>query len=145
MGSKPEFDHFGAMIADLSRLWRTKLNQRLKPLGLSQARWMVIRHLGRCNDGLVQHELAERLGIEDPSLVRLLDRMAAGGWIERRESADDRRCKTVHLTDQARTMARKIDAVARKLRDELLADLSPDDLAHCAHVFRSITARAEQL
>lgn len=145
MPLQADLDHFGLMLGELSRLWRTKLNQRLKPLGLSQAKWMVIMHLARSRSGLVQRELAERLGIEGPSLVRLLDRMAAGGWVERRESAEDRRCKTVHLTDKARAMARRIETITRKLREELLADLSQDDLVHCARVFRAIARRGEAL
>lgn len=145
MALQADLDHFGLMLGEVSRLWRTKLNQRLKPLGLSQAKWMVIMHLARSPSGLVQRELAERLGVEDPSLARLLDRMAVGGWIERRESAEDRRCKTVHLTRKARAMARRIESVTRKLREEMLADLSQQDLAHCARVFRAIAKRGETL
>ncbi|HET6655254.1 MAG TPA: MarR family transcriptional regulator [Gammaproteobacteria bacterium] len=138
-------ERFGAMIGELSRLWRRTLNQRLKPLGLSQAQWMVILHLGRTRGGMVQHELAERLSIEAPSLVRLLDRMVAGGWVERRESPTDRRCKMVHLTRKAHSTARKIDAVIREVRQELLADLTQDDLAHFERIFQLITKRAEAL
>ncbi|HET7674475.1 MAG TPA: MarR family transcriptional regulator [Gammaproteobacteria bacterium] len=145
MSSEAELERFGLMVGDLSRLWRGKLDQRLKPLGLSQAKWMVIMHLDRSGGGLVQRELAARVGIEDPSLARLLDRMAAGGWIERRESPEDRRCKTVHLTRKARTAARRIKDVIDALRRELLADLSSDDLAHCARVFEAITRRAETI
>ncbi|HET8552342.1 MAG TPA: MarR family transcriptional regulator [Gammaproteobacteria bacterium] len=143
--AETEREHFGVIVGELSRLWRRKLNQRLKPLGLSQAKWMVILHLSRVHGGMVQHELAERLAIEAPSLARLLDRMADGGWIERRESPEDRRCKTVHLTRKARSTARRIDATIRELREDLLADLTPDDLAHCQRVFRLIAQRAETI
>ncbi|HET6726161.1 MAG TPA: MarR family transcriptional regulator [Gammaproteobacteria bacterium] len=143
--AEAEREQFGVMVGELSRLWRRKLNQRLKPLGLSQAQWMVILNLGRTRSGMVQHELAERLAIEAPSLARLLDRMAAADWVERRESPTDRRCKTVHLTGKARSAARKINAAIREVREELLADLTPDDLVHCERVFRLIAARAEAM
>jgi MarR family transcriptional regulator for hemolysin len=94
---------------------------------------------------MVQHELAEKLSIEDPSLVRLLDRMAAGGWVERRESPTDRRCKMVHLTRKARSTARKIDTAIREVREELLADLTPDDLHAFKRMFQLILQRAEGL
>jgi MarR family transcriptional regulator for hemolysin len=138
-------EQFGVMIGELSRLWRRALNQRLRPLGLSQAQWMVILHLGRTRGGMVQHELAERLAIEAPSLARLLDRMAAGGWVERRESPTDRRCKMVHLTRKARSAARKINTAIREVRTELLADLMLDDLAHFERVFQLVSKRAEGL
>ncbi|HET6655809.1 MAG TPA: MarR family transcriptional regulator [Gammaproteobacteria bacterium] len=138
-------ERFGTMVGELSRLWRRALNQRLKPLGLSQAQWMVILHLGRARGGMVQHELAERLNIEAPSLARLLDRMAAAGWVERRESPTDRRCKTVHLTRKSRATARKIDAAIRDVRQALLADVTTADLAHFERIFQSIAKRAEAL
>ncbi|HET7371248.1 MAG TPA: MarR family transcriptional regulator [Gammaproteobacteria bacterium] len=138
-------ERFGTMVGELSRMWRRTLNHRLKPLGLSQAQWMVILHLGRARGAMVQHELAERLNIEAPSLARLLDRMAASDWVERRESPTDRRCKMVHLTRKSRAAARKIDAAIREVRQELLADVTPDDLAHFERIFRLISSRAEAL
>jgi MarR family transcriptional regulator for hemolysin len=89
-------EHLGMAIGETARCWRTKLNERLRPLGLSQSRWMVLLHLSKRGDGVVQKALAEWLGIEGPTLVRILDRMTEDGWIERRESTTDRRAKTVH-------------------------------------------------
>lgn len=138
-------EQFGVIVRELSRHWRRALNYRLKPLGLSQAQWTVIMHLNRATDGLVQHELAEKVGIEAPSLVRLLDRMGVSGWIERRESPTDRRCKLVHLTAKAHATACEIDDVMRNVRAELLADLSLEDLAHCERVFQLISQRADAI
>ena len=74
----------GALLGETGRAWRYRLDQRLKPLGLSQAKWITLLKLAGAEDGMTQKELAERLGIESPTLARLLDRMAADGWIERR-------------------------------------------------------------
>jgi MarR family transcriptional regulator for hemolysin len=145
MAAEVDRDNFGVMLYNLSRLWRAKLDERLKPLGLSQAKWRVILHLSHAREGLVQKELAELLGIEGPSLVGLLDRMAADGWIERCPSLADRRYKVVHLTQKAQETARRIVRINRQLREELLMDLTPEDLAHCARIFGAITVRAQAL
>ena len=72
-----ESDHrFGLKLAELSRLWRQALDARLRPLGLSQARWAALIHLSAYPDGLTQGRLALRVGIRDSTLVPQLDALA---------------------------------------------------------------------
>ncbi|MBI1422390.1 MAG: MarR family transcriptional regulator [Gammaproteobacteria bacterium] len=132
----------GMTIGEVSRSWRAKLDERLRPLGLSQSRWMVLLHLSKRGDGVVQKALAEWLGIEGPTLVRILDRMTEDGWIERRESPTDRRAKTVHLTEQSRAIIQQINKVALKLRSELLTDIPPEDIEVCMRVLQQIKQKA---
>ncbi|HQU15813.1 MAG: MarR family winged helix-turn-helix transcriptional regulator [Gammaproteobacteria bacterium] len=138
-------DNFGAHLGETARAWRNRLNQRLKPLGLSQAKWLVLLKLSHGGDGMVQKELAERIGVEGPTLVGLLDRMTRDGWIVRRDSRADRRSKTVHLTEQANAVTREIEAVAAKLRRELLADIPAEQLQCCQDVLQRIRNKAERV
>lgn len=131
-------EQIGLLIGDVARSWRTRLNERLRPLGLSQARWMVLLHLHKRGDGVMQKALAEWIGIEGPTLVRLLDRMTEDGWIERRESSTDRRSKTVHLTEQSSAIIKQINKIAAQLRQELLANIDPADLQTCMQVLLQI-------
>jgi MarR family transcriptional regulator for hemolysin len=135
----------GPLLGETARAWRNKLDERLRPLGLSQAKWLVLLHLSKEGDGIVQKELASRLGVEGPTLVGLLDRMAVDEWIERRESASDRRCKTVHLTEKAQAVTRQIMKVAAELRRELLADIRSEEIETCMRVIRRIKETAERL
>ena len=63
----------GQLLGETARVWRQKLDQRLRPLGLSQAKWRTIALLARGH--LTQRDLAERLSIEEPTLARLLTRL----------------------------------------------------------------------
>lgn len=137
-------EQMGLTIGEVGRLWRSRLDERLRPLGLSQSRWLVLLHLSRRGDGVVQKVLAEWLGIEGPSLARLLDRMTVDGWIERREAPSDRRAKTVHLTAQAHGVIGEIRKVAAALRNELLAGIPAEDLETGFRVLQSIKQRAER-
>jgi len=138
-------EKLGPTLGETYRLWRGLLDKRLRPLGLSHARWMVLLHLSRRGDGVVQKALAEWLGIEGPTLVRQLDRMAADGWLERRESGDDRRAKTIHLTRQARAAVKKINGVAAELRGQLLQGVKAADIDTCLRVMQQIKHKAECL
>ena len=141
-----ESDHrFGLKLAELSRLWRQALDARLKPLGLSQARWAALIHLSAYPDGLTQGRLALRVGIRDSTLVPQLDALARDGLIERRDSLEDRRAKTVRLTPAALPLLEEIDRVGRELRQELTQDVAPQHLDICLHVFNAIRNRLEGL
>lgn len=135
----------GPLINDLSRTWRARLDLRLKPLGLSQVQWRVLLLLARVQETLVQRELAERIGIEGPTLVHLLDRMARRGWIVRRPSPSDRRCKTVHLTPKARRIVQKIRLITLGFRKELFSAVTPGELASCSRTLQTLLRRAEGL
>ena len=75
---------FGPLLHGTARAWRLKLDERLKPMGLSQAKWRTLLHLSIAPGALTQAEIAERLGIEEPSLVTLLHRLESEGWIAAR-------------------------------------------------------------
>jgi MarR family transcriptional regulator for hemolysin len=91
----------------------------------------------------MQKELAQRMGIEEPTLAGLLNRLESDGWIERQESPNDRRCKIVHLRKRSKTVLDEIFSTAHQLRDELLADVSAEHLAICMRVLNEIRAKAE--
>ena len=137
----------GQLLHETARVWRHKLDQRLQPLGLSQAKWRTIAHLARGH--LTQRDLAERLSIEEPTLARLLTRLESEGWIKRENDRHDRRCKTVHLQRKSSQLLQQIEGTARDLRHELLQTISPRDLQTCLRVLvgirhKAVTAAAER-
>lgn len=138
-------DEFGLVLFSTARAWRTKLDQRLRPLGLSQGKWRTLMHLSRNGDELTQKEIADRMGIEEPTLAGLLNRLEADGWVKRKESATDRRCKTVHLQRRSKTVLDQIFSTAHQLRGELLEDISQRDLEVCLRVLARIRDCAESI
>ncbi len=142
---KSVWEQLGPLLGETARLWRARLDERLRPLGLSQARWLVLLQLARRGDGVMQKELAQWVGIEGPTLVRLLDRMSEDGWIQRRDFPHDRRAKTVHLTDKAHGVIGQINAVAAELRRELLDGVDPADIPTCLRVLQQVKRKAEHL
>jgi MarR family transcriptional regulator for hemolysin len=128
----------------VARAWRLKLDERLKPMGLSQAKWRTLLRLSMSPGPLTQAEIASHLGIEEPSLVTLLHRLENDRWVARKNAAHDRRCKTVHLTRRAQRVIDEINAAAFKLRHELLDDIPARDLRTCIEVLDGIQRRAEK-
>ena len=137
-------NEFGQVLFGTARAWRTKLDQRLRPLGLSQGKWRTLIHLSQGGNKLTQKEIAERMGIEGPTLAGLLDRLQEDGWVERRGSQNDRRCKIVHLQRRSKAVLEKIFNTAHELRHELVEDVPQDELKTCIRVLDQIRTKAEQ-
>ncbi|XKH59207.1 transcriptional regulator SlyA [Halomonas sediminis] len=120
--------NIGFRLARLPHLWRSILDRRLAPLGLTQTRWVTLYHLGRMGDGQPQCELARAIGVEAPSLVRTLSQLEAQGLVQRRSCENDRRTKRVYLTEAATPLLEQIDSVAAEARKEMLAGLADEDI-----------------
>ena len=133
----------GLVLVETARAWRTKLDQRLRPLGLSQGKWTTLVHLAWGGDKLTQRELASRIGIEEATLAGLLDRLQTDRWIERKTSEHDRRCKTVHLQPRSKKVLAQIFETAQELRQELIADIPAAELETCMHVLSRIRDKAD--
>jgi len=135
---------FGQLLHGTARAWRQKLDERLKPMGLSQAKWRTLMHLSLAGDALTQAEIAARLGVEEPTVVTLLHRLERENWITRTNSALDRRCKMVLLGRRAQRVIAQINSSANTLRHQLLADIPNSDLETCMKVLARIRERAER-
>ena len=98
---QPPEKSFGFLLYDAARLLRRDFERRAKQLGLTRAQWSVLAHLAR-NEGTNQAAAADVLEIEPITLVRLLDRLEAAGWVERRPDPNDRRARPKRAVYAAR-------------------------------------------
>jgi MarR family transcriptional regulator for hemolysin len=120
---------FGPWLTLVARAWRMRADAAFAQYGLSAATGAALVHVHRLGGGIRQTALARYMGIEGPSLVRLLDHLCATGLVERRDDAEDRRAKTLHLTSKGRALAERVERVLDEIRAELLANVSEADLA----------------
>lgn len=120
-------------LASVNRKLRSLFDARVKERGLTLSRARALFALSR-RDGLNQRELADELGIETPTIVRLLDGMEKQGFIERRVEASDRRAKQIHMTRRGRDIADEIDKLACEIRKEVLGGVDDKDKATALQV-----------
>ena len=102
---------FGFLINDVGRLLRRNFNRRVQALGLTQAQWRAVAYLSR-NEGVTQVELADLLEIQPITLTRLLDRMEAAGWVQRRNHPLDRRAVQLYLTPKSEPILEQMQEFA---------------------------------
>jgi MarR family transcriptional regulator for hemolysin len=108
---------FGFLLRDVSRLYVRRFEQRAAALGLTLPQCRALVYLA-LNEGVGQARLAELTDVEPMTLVRILDRMASDGWLERRVDASDRRARCIYLKAKARPLVDDIWKLADLTRAE---------------------------
>ena len=131
-------------LASVNRKLRALFDARVKERGLTLSRARALFALSK-RDGLNQRELADELGIETPTIVRLLDGMEKQGFIERRVEVSDRRAKQIHMTELGRTIADEILKLADEIRAEVLQGVGEDEVAAVLKVVRTIADNVQSL
>jgi DNA-binding MarR family transcriptional regulator len=126
----PQLDrHLGFLLHDVARLARKRIEQRMRGLGLTRAQWSVLAHLAR-HEGIKQNALAAILEVEPITLARMLDRLEAAGYVERRHHPEDRRAWLPYLTEKARPVLDQLFAFGAATREEALAGFSEVEREH---------------
>ncbi len=135
----------GSLLNDVSRLMRKRFDQRAKELQLTRAQYYLLAKLSR-HEGIKQVGLAELLEVEPISAARLVDRMEAAGWVERRADPTDRRARRVFLAPKARPVIERMRAIASDIYEEAMVGLDRAErdrlLAALAHARRNLSEPA---
>lgn len=135
---------FPMMLFKTASAWRNELDRRLKPLGLSQAKWRTLMHIARADEPLSQQLLAKKMGIEGATLVGLLDRLGKDGWIVRKLAPNDRRVKHIALTNKSKKIITTIRKSSDELKQETLSHISPEDYQTCIKTLEKIKEQLEK-
>jgi DNA-binding MarR family transcriptional regulator len=85
--------------------------------------------------------LAERALSQQPTLTKVLDRMAAEGLIVRLADAADRRRVSVRLTEKGQRLAAELIPLAREHEARVLAGYAPREAAALKRTLKTLIAR----
>jgi MarR family transcriptional regulator for hemolysin len=132
-------ERVGRLIQHVARNWRRAVNLRMAPLGLTDATWLPLLYLNRAGS-VRQGELADYLGLDRSSVVRLIDTLAAQGLVRRQDDPGDRRARRIVLTPAAAPVVRAALEAAAQVRAVALEGLDDEALAVTAAVLASILA-----
>ena len=127
-----------ASLTHASRAYKSAADKVVAEYGLSQATGLPVLILGRLGDGVRPGVLADALGLEASSLVRVIDHLIDTGLLERREDAQDRRAKTLHLTADGKRRAQQMEKALVPFRRKLFGDVPAADIDACLRVLDTL-------
>jgi MarR family transcriptional regulator, transcriptional regulator for hemolysin len=135
--AKTEDISFGYLLSDVTLLFRKHFDRRAVKFGLTRAQWRATKMLYH-REGLRQTELAEFLEMEPIAVGRVIDRLQAAGFVERRHDPKDRRAWRLHTTEQARVIVDDMELIARDLRKDATVGIDYDELEQALAVINRI-------
>jgi MarR family transcriptional regulator for hemolysin len=112
----------------LTRRFRARFAEKVRYSAQTEARWSALYHLSNSSTGVIQTDLAERMGVQGPTLVRLLDALEEQKLVARQAAPEDRRVKRVVILPAGLKVISEIDAVACEMRDACFAGVPDEDL-----------------
>ncbi len=133
---------FTRRIIFLANRWRNRMNEELRKTGQSHARWITLIWI-HLLDGRANHrELAERIGVELPTLIRLLNSLEAEGLVERCPiPGRSGRAKTVRLTAAGMPVLAEMNTITERVRAVVLEGVDQSKLAVSMSLFDDLLAK----
>jgi MarR family transcriptional regulator for hemolysin len=129
----------GYWLCTTWQVYQRAINEELAPQGITFRQCQVLGCLALEGE-LSQSELAERMRIEPPTLVGILDRMERDGWIRRRTPPDDRRKKLICPAEAAGPVWSTIVACAKRVRSRATKGFSKKEKS----LLRELLERIQQ-
>ena len=133
----------GRLLYLTHRTVHEELDRRLSQHGASLWNWVLLKEAAHA-EGASQRELAQHMGIEPPTLVRQLDKLAEDGLVERRPDPDDRRVVRVVVTPAGLERLDELHAVVHELDAELRGILTKRDVEVLSRALPRINTYFEQ-
>jgi DNA-binding MarR family transcriptional regulator len=119
-------DTIGYLLKHAQQRFQEIQRQALTPLRLDGRLLAVLitaGHAGPCQ----QLRLAEKLGVDRTTMVDLVDRLEALGFVERHADPNDRRARLIHLTTRGRKALAAGVAASHEVEQRFLAAVSDAD------------------
>lgn len=127
----------GYLLRDSARRILNDLTAHLEPHGVTLPQYFVLRELWQ-EEGLTQREVANRVGVLEPTMVTTLDALARQGLIVRERSTTDRRKTHVRLTPAGRKMRDTLQGYAADVLDRALTGVSSAEIADLRRILQRI-------
>ena len=130
-------DEFLAVLTSVSRAVKAHLESRLLAHGVHAGQQFILESLWR-EDGLTPGQLAQRIGVETPTVTRAAQRMEAAGLVRRVPDQEDARLVRVYLTERGREVQRLLPALLRAATEEVLAGLTQEERTELLRLLKHV-------
>jgi DNA-binding MarR family transcriptional regulator len=131
----------GYLLARLGEASRRRFQAALEPEGLHPRHFGVMTMVA-AQPGMSQQQLHEKTAIDPSSMVAVIDELEARGLAERRPNPDDRRARTIVLTEQGEQALKRTRTVAAELQREFFAALTADERRMLHALLRKLAGSA---
>lgn len=106
-------------------------------IGLHPGQELVLKVLADA-DGRTMSQLALALGVQPPTVTKMVTRLSSQGYVSRRVSDTDGRLARVYLTDEGRDLIASVDKAWKRLEREAMSGLDDKDRKKLRKLLRQV-------
>ena len=130
MGSAVKYpDYLSYRVRRVYLLMAQRIEDALKGQGIGRSQYQVLSRVARAGT-LGQKDLQHTMQVEPATLTGIVDVLVAKGWLERSENADDKRCRTLQLTETGLALLDRVPDPYEIVEKRMLTGLSAGTRAH---------------
>jgi MarR family transcriptional regulator for hemolysin len=126
------------MLLDAGRAQFARLEEALKSVGLSAAKYKVLSQIAKSNEPVPLRLLAEEQQCVASNVTTLVDRLEADGLVRRVDDPADRRSKRAELTELGKQKAEAGARVVAEVEAAFAESLGPTERLALAKVLSSL-------
>ena len=132
------FMRFTNALTRVARAYKTSADKVASQYGLSEATAWPAVMINQMGDSIRPGEVADALGLDPSSIVRVIDRLIAAELLTREEDANDRRARLLTLTENGRQRVKQVTEAMRPFRRKLFEDIDREDLMAALRVLEQL-------
>ena len=132
------FMRFTNALTRVARAYKTSADKVATQYGLSEATAWPAVMINQMGDSIRPGEVADALGLDPSSIVRVIDRLIAAELLTREEDANDRRARLLTLTENGRQRVKQVTEAMRPFRRKLFEDIDREDLMAALRVLEQL-------
>jgi MarR family transcriptional regulator for hemolysin len=133
-----------ALFTRASKLWRNASDGAMRQHGVRVGQNLLLQVLWD-TDGLTPGELAERLQVSKPTVVKSANRMETAGLLTKRPDTTDRRLVRVYLTERGRNVRDAVQSARADLERTVTATLTDTERTQLVAALRKINAQLDTI
>lgn len=131
--------HLATALTQAARAYRAGADKVAADYGLSEATGLPVLVISRFGqEGVRPGVLADALGLEASSLVRVVDQLIAANLVVRHDDPHDRRAKILNLTEEGQRTASLMDSALIPFRKQVFGAFAPGDVEACLRVLAGL-------
>lgn len=135
------YKRLATALTQATRAYRAGADKVAADYGLSEATGLPVLLLGRFGgNGVRPGVLADALGLEPSSLVRVIDQLLDAGLLLRHDDPIDRRAKILSLTDAGKHTASLMENALIPFRQSVFGAFAQADIEACLRVLAALPA-----
>ena len=134
------FDHRRTIthrLAQAAHAYRVRAGSQLSRINLHSGQETLLKALSTA-DGMSMSDLAAALGVQPPTVTKMISRLAAQDYVERRAAPGDGRQAQVFLTERGRDTIAAIDKLWKRIEKTALTGVDDKDRKRLRKLLRQV-------